>query len=436
MPAFRMSAAEAALRALTRCSALALLPPLLPVLPAQGNDLDARVRASLERARPPLLEHLRNAADGQAPPGLLALLCLASLHDGVSPDEKPLALALDRLARAELQQTYEESLRLMVMEIWPAYPDRASAAARDCKDLLTHRHEGAFGYMSLAPQWDLSNTQYAALGLRAAASIGVAVDRRVWMAMVDQVIDAQRSDGGFGYRIAGEGAHDAYPSMTAAGVAVLSICKQALVKPGRSMPELDRRLQRAWTWFEKHASALGDASVHWSYYFHYGFERAAILGDVEKVGGVDWYRAGASMLLAAQRPGGGWVSATDQGPGGELDGGRGRAVDTAFAILFLRRRFQKIAGPITVRVPLLGGLTATATEEDVRQCAAGLQQRGKSAMLDVLAALRDDLLPRRRAALLALRAITGQDFGIDAAKDAEHNCDGLRKAELWCLQNR
>jgi hypothetical protein len=202
------------------------------------------------------------------------------------------------------------------------------------------------------------------------------------------------------------------------------------------MPELDRRLARAWTWFEKHSSALGDPGAQWSYYFHYGFERAAILGDVEKVGGVDWYRAGATMLLAAQRPGGGWVSATDQGPGGELDGGRGRPVDTAFAILFLRRRFQKIAGPITVRVPLLGGLTAGSTDDEVRQCAAGLQQRGKAAMLDVLSALRDDLLPRRRAALLALRAITGQDFGIDVGKDAEHNCDGLRKAELWCLQNR
>src|SRR5262245_24673111 len=104
MPAFRMSAAEVALRALTRCSAFALLPPLL----AQGTALAARIRTAPESARPPLLEHLRNAADGPAPPGVLALLCLACLHDGVSPEEKPLALALDRLARAELQQTYEE----------------------------------------------------------------------------------------------------------------------------------------------------------------------------------------------------------------------------------------------------------------------------------------------------------------------------------------
>ena len=420
----------------SRRLSLPIAAALAVAAPAQRDDQVARIGAALDRARPPLLEHLRTATVQPAPPGLLALLCLAALHDGVPPDGPVLGKALGRLQQAELQQTYELSLRLLVMEAWPAFPGRKGLAEHDCKALLTHRHEGAFGYLPSAPEWDLSNTQYAALGLRAAASMEVPIERRTWVQLAESATDAQRPDGGFGYRVAGESSRDANPSMTAAGIAVLSICRQAFARAGRSSPELDHRIEKGWKWFEKHVAAIGDANVNWSYYFHYGLERAAILGDVEKIGGVDWYRAGAAMLLGAQRAGGGWTSQTDRGPGQELDGGRGEPVATAFAVLFLRRKFQKIAGPITPRVLLLGGLTAQSTDEEVRQCAMGLEQRGKAALPDVLKALRDDLAPRRRAAAAALRAIAGKDFGIDPERDPEHNCDALRAAELWYLQNR
>ena len=46
---------------------------------------------------------------------------------------------------------------------------------------MQHRdRNGGFGYRSGANGWDLSNTQYAVLGLRAAQAIGVEIDRAVW----------------------------------------------------------------------------------------------------------------------------------------------------------------------------------------------------------------------------------------------------------------
>lgn len=416
---------------------------------------DASIRQALDKARPALMHHLRNQIDGKGgQPGQLALLCLAALHDGVSPSDDVLAKALQRLVDANCDQTYEVALRLIVMENWVGYPDRKKAAERDSKVLLRHRHDGAFSYFDDPIEWDLSNTQYGALGLRAAASMEVPIERKVWLQLADTVGDFQESYGGFGYRPGQGKAKGAYPSMTVAGIAVLAMCRQALSSKNASMPELDSRIKKGWSWMAKNKSAIGNTEETWSYYFHYGLERAAILCDVEQVGeladikkgeGVDWYRTGAAMLVHEQQPGGGWISSTDHGGGGEPrdeKGGRGRNAgmgrpnDTAFAILFLRRGFRKVPGAVTVRVPMLVNLTAQSNVDDVKQCGEALGKRGKAALPEVLAALRDALPQRRRAALVALQAISGQDFGIDAARAPEANEESLRRAELWYLKNR
>lgn len=406
-------------------------------LPAvRSQELEARVTEALHRARQPLLDHLQQATAGSQG-GLLALLCLAAQHDGVPEDDPVFAAALRRLLRAELHQTYDLSLRLLVLEGSTAARDRLKIARQDCERLLQHRSGGAFGYSRGSGNWDLSNTQYAALGLRAAQAIGVSIERKVWTALADDVLAAQHAPGGFGYGPQRGSALDATPSMTVAGIAVLAICRQGLARPGHVLPELDRRIGKAWQWMDRHGSAVGDPSTRWNLYFHYGLERAAILCDVATVGGADWYRRGAEMLVQNQRQGGGWTSHTDTGPGAELGGGRGAPVPTAFAVLFLRRKFQKIPGPVTpARTLTLDQLTEQATTAEIQQCANGLLQRGKGALPEVLAALRHDLAPRRHAALHALRELAGQDFGIVADKPPEQNTEALRRAELWYLKNR
>ena len=142
------------------------------------------------------------------------------------------------------------------------------------------------------------------------------------------------------------------------------------------------------------------------------------------------------MLVDEQLPGGGWRSTTDGFPGGHLSGGRGDLVPTSFAVLFLRRKFQKTVGPITERVVVLANIGPLSKQPDVDACAAELVRRGKPAMPEVLNALRSEIEPQRRAAAAALQGIAGEVFGFDAGKDVATNRDAVRKAELWFLKNR
>lgn len=409
---------------------------LLLAVAAGQDTLRERVNRALDDARPALLAHLQAASDPSQRPGALALIVLAGVHDGLDMQNAVFAGAVKRLAKADPQETYDLALRLLVMEAFPAFPEREALALADAKELLKHRHrDGMFGYSSNPGGWDLSNTQYGALGLRAARGLGVKIERLVWQRMADTLGAQQDSYGGFNYGRTNSG-FDAYASMTAAGIAVLAICRQALEAGGDAPKSLDTRIERGWQWFGRNADAIGSPKERWSYYFHYGLERAAILCDVTKVGPHDWYEKGAEMLVDQQLPGGGWRSTTDGFPGGHMSGGRGDLLPTAFAVLFLRRKFQKTVGPITERIVVLANIGPMSKPVDIDACAAELVRRGKPAMPEVLNALRSEIEPQRRAAASALQGIAGETFGFDAGKDAATNRDAVRKAELWFLKNR
>ena len=401
---------------------------------AQG-DLRERINHALDQARPALLAHLRAADRSDVRPGELGLVVLAGVHDGLGLQDDAFAKALQRFARCNPQETYDLALRLMVCEAFASFPDRETVARKDAKELLTHRtRSGGFGYGPSPADWDLSNTQYGALGLRSARALGVRVERAVWQKLAETVGEQQDSYGGFEYA-RGEGA-EAYASMTAAGIAVLAICRQELDDGGKAPKSLDAKIERGWQWFARKPTAIGSRDERWTYYFHYGLERAGILCDVGKVGNRDWYEAGATMLIGEQLAGGGWNSLMDGYPGEVLAAGRGALVPTSFAVLFLRRKFQKVVGAVTPRVVMLANLAADARPADVEACIAELVRRGKPAMPDVLQALRSEIEPQRRAAATALEAIAGERFGFDPVKDAEANRDAVHRAELWWLKNR
>ena len=148
---------------------------LLPIvafaaaLPAQSPVLQQQIQAALTQARPALTAHLKAAVRGATRPGELALLVLAGIHDGVPASDPALGKAIERLAKARPSQTYDIALRLVVLDACPTFPDRMEIAKDDLKALISHRSdEGAFQYRKWPSTWDLSNTQYGALGLRAA----------------------------------------------------------------------------------------------------------------------------------------------------------------------------------------------------------------------------------------------------------------------------
>ena len=225
--------------------------------------------------------------------------------------------------------------------------------------------KGGWGY----PQYreDMSNTQYAILGLRAARDCGVPVPPQVFMKLANRTLELQEQDGpkvmrtiqapgpegttyvvdhgdkarGWGYLA--EGPQLATGSMTTAGIAVLAICHDALTEPRRFPPykpsvenKVRRGIQDGFAWLDHNFSVTRNppgAAPAWHYYYLYGLERAAILGGRNLLGEHDWYIEGAKYLVGAQQADGFWRTGalgTDEYEASDV-------LDTAWAILFLAR---------------------------------------------------------------------------------------------------
>ncbi len=411
---------------------------VLLAAPAQERSLQEEINHALDEARPALLTHLREMGLGNNRPGLVALVLLAAIHDGVGEAEPRFDKALASLTTARPDECYDLALRLMVFEALPHTAERQKIAKNDLARLLKHQtDEGGFHYQEKSNNWDLSNAQYAALGLRAAVAMGLDVDKRVWTRLAKAVRDLQDSYGGFGYSPGdGRSTTTSYASMTAAGIAALAICQQQLGESSNAGKSLAKEIGRGWSWFERNVATIGSSTERRCFYFHYGLERAAILCDVEKVGEVDWYEVGARMFIAAQLASGGWVSTRDGMIGQGNQRGAGDPVATSFAILFLRRKFQKQVGPITQHVVRFVNLGPHSPDKDVDACAEQVAALGKQAMPEILKALRSTIEPQRRAAAGALQRIAGDTFGYDPGKDADGNLAAVRAAELWHLRNR
>jgi hypothetical protein len=189
---------------------------------------------------------------------------------------------------------------------------------------------------------DFSNSQYAALGLRACFESGIGfpkdaleMAKKSWL---EGMHPADPKDGGYGgrgwcYGIKGEhDGHDAYGSMTAGAAGSMAIYAHML----GSDPKRDAAARQGIEWLGAHFTVegnVGPPSEGWMnkdpkvmhYYYLYGLERAGILCDTVKMGKHDWYAVGATHLLANQKPEGLW------------EGGSDKVWDTCFAILFLKR---------------------------------------------------------------------------------------------------
>lgn len=174
---------------------------------------------------------------------------------------------------------------------------------------------------------DNSNTQFAILGLRAATDAGCDIPRQVWQRSLDWYIKAQEQPyGGWGYGMGG-----AYWSMTCSGTCSVTICMRALGKDdgfrdGRPLDvELVRNgvdwLDRNWEQLTARMAMKGGGG--WGFYYDmYSLERVGMIVGIEKVGEHDWYAEGSGKLLEVQETDGSWNH---------------NGIDTAFAILFLRR---------------------------------------------------------------------------------------------------
>ncbi|MBI2807285.1 MAG: hypothetical protein HYX68_20065 [Planctomycetes bacterium] len=191
---------------------------------------------------------------------------------------------------------------------------------------------------------DNSNTQFALLALWAARRHDVPADYALAFAY-QRFMASQVQDGGWGYGfVAGvpQGSH----TMTCVGLLGLALGhgvapevvkfdaknpKNSVVKP----PLQDAAIQRALTCVTRyigqpHANPNGAQIPMENLYFLWSVERVAVLYDLKTMGGKDWYSWGAQILVRNQdADAGDWRDSNYTGAN--------PAVNTCFALLFLRR---------------------------------------------------------------------------------------------------
>ncbi|MBI2931612.1 MAG: hypothetical protein HYY16_08160 [Planctomycetes bacterium] len=175
------------------------------------------------------------------------------------------------------------------------------------------------------PEGDNSNSQYAALGLRACADAGIVVPQetlaRAAQGWTESAFAKEKSSTGeakgWNYKDRRRDPQDPYPAMTAGGVGSLIIYEHLRGRDWKKNPVLRAGLN----WLGTH--------VVWDppdYYAFYALERVGVLTGVDTIGKHEWYSEGARFLLEQQLPDGSWQPRPDW-----------KVADTCFAILFLRR---------------------------------------------------------------------------------------------------
>lgn len=247
--------------------------------------------------------------------------------------------------------------------------------------------------------WDNSNSQFAMLGFKAASSLGApvrsdvaerealrlvknygpdkslpAVECRLQEQLAGKTSSSEWKGsihpGGWGY---GDRFEQANTGMTAAGISSLAICRDELKVRGELKQELERKIAltihgaQAWlagNYVQYDARAgvirrdtpycwdnLDFSESHWDgvglYYDLYSVERAGVLAGITLLKGeVDWYEAGAEGLVGTQRAGGDWSGRTE-----EKDGDPPQIINTAMAILFLKRAAPPVIAEPRLRAP-------------------------------------------------------------------------------------
>jgi len=400
-------------RSPSRILAAALL--LLALLPAAANAKERKgaekvpryppsfrlaVKAAIDKgvvrlkALQAVSGHWGNPAHDQAM-GHTALPLLAMLKAGVPAEDVHVRRALKALEGMKMQRVYSVALYLMVIQalyqpkldtldtdvgrarhkrVKPkevraqlSKPHAAIVKAGLAYLLRAQNASGLWAYDEPADATitarDLSNVQYALLGLRAAADCGFKVKGAVWQTALRALLEHQDVRGekielrrkalrdGYAYsskeQAQQRGFHytthkkngplgentlwnvPATGSMTTAGIACLAICQEGLWRT-RKFKGNDRKKSRdairdGLAWMQARFTVTENPDhprkAHHLYYL-YGLERMGMLTGTRWLGGHDWYKEGADLLLAMQHA---------------THGGWGRHVDTSFGILFLKR---------------------------------------------------------------------------------------------------
>jgi len=316
------------------------LPVLLAALHSsqpRDQSLEEQVNEAIERG----VEFLKTQggafeAHGDYADGMAGLHLLTLLKCGVRFSDPEVEKCMAFLRYAPYTKTYCTGVRLMALdELGRRDPGHSyETEITNGAQWLVDGFGGAFDLWAYdhetlkAGGADLSNTQYAVLGLQTAVNHGFSVPESLWKRLSQAVMSLQDESGAFRYLIGGE----VSGSMTAAGLFVLTVCLENLDESGSRSRRIRKSLQNGWDYlarrFDPRGNPVGQQSFSAQYHFYYlyGLERACVFGSLDTLGEHDWYREGARYLVKTQEPSGGWTGGT------------------YFALLFLRKASLTLRG--------------------------------------------------------------------------------------------
>lgn len=258
------------------------------------------------------IQRLDGSFGGQERMGLTALLTYALIKSGLTPEDSTVARALARLEVARHSGTYDQACLALALAA-AGRPEDQARLQRVLDTLVEIRGKsGTWAYPSGSE--DLSNTQFALLGLHAGVKGGGTIPTDLWRSVARAVGRYRAKGRGFSYHMGG---NEGSQSMTAAGIGSLAICRLHLQQGAPNDPTPgDRLINDGLSWLDRNFEPKNHL------YTWYGIERVGALTGRERIGGEDWYAAGAAAILRLQREDGSFA--------GNLPG-------TAYSLLFLNR---------------------------------------------------------------------------------------------------
>ncbi len=313
--------------------------------------------------------------------GATAMSVLALLHSGMPIDDPSVKAGLSYISSKKVNQSYDLALCLMALEAkylplgtmeevekFSEKKAREDIRKRITKEdialatemtravIETQSEYGMFGYVNGGGLSNLSSTQYAILGLKSASRMGIYVPASVWRQTLSFILKSampgpnevtvsiHRRDSSlvehksrpYGWVYEYQGYPSPTGTLTEATLRIIAICESELARL-TEWKESDSKTfdELAWgaaAWIQENYGIRAtppegcNYAASMVYYYLYGLERAAILWELDKIGGHDWFMEGTALILSWQKPDGSWSSRQAS-----------IVIDTAWALLFLKR---------------------------------------------------------------------------------------------------
>lgn len=374
---------------------IAALIGMLAISASRAYAADAaKIDQAIERAKKYLLSQSKTSAAG-------SLACYSLIKSGIDKEHPDIQRCIQEVVGKcrtsgyvpGTHYNYEAGVDAMLLEAADRekYKPQLELIAQFL--IGRQRPHGAWYYqieIGGAEFGDTSITQYAILGLWAAARADVEIPIETWERAGKWLLMTQRRDGGFGYHPAdprvGGGGNDVLPTMTVAGTGSLLVIRHVLFRDTSfdedlrpeiaaapvstkrfgvlermvddkekkakaktkanatmSAAAFDKAIRDGMNWTADHFAEPAALASYGNYYF-YGVERMGALLDVEKIKTHDWYDEGADELLRRQLNDGSWSD------------GCGAPPATALTILFLTKATAGIVNRTPkVRAVVIGG---------------------------------------------------------------------------------